>query len=71
MALFFVSFVARPIQGLNVFNTALTLADPKSATDSDYERVSDGFPSLSYVEKCCPDSLSYIISSTFSSHHLE
>lgn len=27
-------------KGLNVFNTALTLADPKSATDSDYERVS-------------------------------
>lgn len=26
-------------QGLNVFNTALTLADPKSATDSDYERI--------------------------------
>lgn len=28
-------------KGLNVFNTALTLADPKSATDSDYERVSE------------------------------
>ena len=27
-------------KGLNVFNTAYTLADPKSATDSDYERVS-------------------------------
>lgn len=26
-------------KGLNVFNTALTLADPKSATDSDYERI--------------------------------
>ena len=27
-------------KGLNVFNTALTLADPQSATDVDYERVS-------------------------------
>lgn len=26
-------------KGLNVFNTAYTLADPKSATDSDYERI--------------------------------
>eukprot|EP00956_Cyclotella_meneghiniana_P016531 scaffold26096_cov62-Cyclotella_meneghiniana.AAC.2 len=26
-------------KGLNVFNTALTLADPRSATDSDYERI--------------------------------
>ena len=39
------SSVASP-QGLNVFNTALTLADPKSATDSDYERVSDRIPLL-------------------------
>lgn len=28
-------------KGLNVFNTALLLADPQSATDSDYERVSN------------------------------
>lgn len=27
-------------KGLNVFNTPLVLADPKSATDEDYERVS-------------------------------
>ncbi len=26
-------------QGLNVFNTAYVLADPKSATDTDYERI--------------------------------
>jgi len=26
-------------KGLNVFNTALCLADPKTATDSDYERI--------------------------------
>eukprot|EP00956_Cyclotella_meneghiniana_P007099 scaffold9650_cov50-Cyclotella_meneghiniana.AAC.4 len=26
-------------QRLNVFNTALTLADPKSATDSDFKRI--------------------------------
>lgn len=30
-------------KGLNVFNTPLILADPKSATDSDYERVCDAF----------------------------
>ena len=26
-------------KGLNVFNTALVLADPQTATDNDYERV--------------------------------
>ena len=26
-------------KGLNVFNTAYVLADPKTATDGDYERV--------------------------------
>lgn len=26
-------------KGLNVFNTAYVLADPKTATDTDYERV--------------------------------
>jgi aminopeptidase N len=28
-------------KGLNVFNSELTLADPKSSSDSDYERVSE------------------------------
>ena len=32
---------SKPVEnkGLNVFNTALCLADPKTATDSDYERI--------------------------------
>ena len=37
IANFFISHTVEN-KGLNVFNTALTLADPKSATDSDYER---------------------------------